>query len=77
MGWQHPALFPSLLAGRRPGREAYVRTSAEFWKLIGSPSYPQSREEVEKRAGDTFDRGVSTQGVARQMLAVGFLELDD
>jgi pimeloyl-ACP methyl ester carboxylesterase len=70
VGWQHPALIPSLLAGRRSGREAYVRTSTEFWKLIGSPSYPQSREEVEKRAGDTFDRGVSTQGVARQMLAV-------
>jgi pimeloyl-ACP methyl ester carboxylesterase len=70
VGWQHPSLLPSLLAGRKPGREAYVKTSAEFWKLIGSPAYPQSREQVESRAGDTFDRGVSASGVARQMLAV-------
>jgi pimeloyl-ACP methyl ester carboxylesterase len=70
VGWQHPSLFPSLLAGRKPGREAYVRTSADFWRLIGSPGYPQTREQVEKRAGDTYDRGVSPAGVVRQMLAV-------
>lgn len=70
VGWQHPTLLPSLLAGRKPGREEYVRTSADFWQQIGSPAYPQTREEVEKRAGDTYDRGVSASGVLRQMLAV-------
>jgi pimeloyl-ACP methyl ester carboxylesterase len=70
VGWQHPSLLPSLLAGRRPGREEYIRSSAAIWKLIGSPSYPQTQEEVEARAGETFDRGVSRSGVLRQMLAV-------
>lgn len=70
VGWQHPAVLPSLVGSRKPGREAYVRTSAEFWKLIGSPDYPQTRAQIEKRAGDTFDRGVSASGVMRQMLAV-------
>jgi len=70
VGWQHPSLLPGLLAGRRPGREAYIRASTEFWYLIGSPSYPQPRELVERRAGETFDRGVSASGVLRQMLAV-------
>ncbi|HEU5035473.1 MAG TPA: alpha/beta fold hydrolase [Nocardioides sp.] len=70
VGWQHPSLLPGLIGSRKPGREAYVRSSAAFWKLIGSPAYPQPREEVEKRAGDTFDRGVSANGVMRQMLAV-------
>jgi pimeloyl-ACP methyl ester carboxylesterase len=70
VGWQHPSLIPGLIGGRKPGREAYVRASAEFWKLIGSPGYPQTRAQVEKRAGDTFDRGVSASGVTRQMLAV-------
>ena len=70
VGWQHPSLLPSLLAGRKPGREAYVRTSTEFWKLIGSPAYPQPIEKVEQRAADTYDRGVFPHGVMRQMLAV-------
>ncbi|GAA1157302.1 alpha/beta fold hydrolase [Nocardioides aquiterrae] len=70
VGWQHPSLLPGLIGNRRPGREAYVRTSTAFWKLIGSPAYPQPQEQVEKRAGDTFDRGVSASGVMRQMLAV-------
>ncbi len=70
IGWQHPSLLPSLLAGRKPGREAYVRSSADFWAMIGSPGYPQTREQVEDRAGTTFDRGVSPPGVVRQMLAV-------
>ena len=70
VGWQSPSLLPSLIGGRKPGREAYIRTSTAFWKLIGSPDYPQPQEEIEKRAADTFDRGVSASGVMRQMLAV-------
>jgi pimeloyl-ACP methyl ester carboxylesterase len=70
VGWQHPSLFPALLGGRRPGREAYVRNSMAVWTLIGSPGYPQTREQVEKRAGETYDRGISAEGVLRQMLAV-------
>ena len=70
VGWQHPSLLPRFLAGRKPGREAYVRGSVAFWTLIGSPGFPQDREEVAKRAGETYDRGVNPHGVMRQMLAV-------
>lgn len=70
VGWQHPSLLPGLIGGRKPGREAYVAMSTAFWRQIGSPAYPQPVEVVEKRAADTFDRGVSASGVMRQMLAV-------
>lgn len=70
VGWQHPGLMPSLLANRKPGREAYVASSAAFWRLIGSPDYPQTEEKVRSRAEETFDRGISQAGVLRQMLAV-------
>ena len=70
VGWQHPSLLPTLVGARGPGRDAYIRTSTATWKLIGSPAYPQTHEAVEKRAGDTYDRGVSASGVMRQMLAV-------
>jgi pimeloyl-ACP methyl ester carboxylesterase len=70
VGWQHPALLPTMLADRESGREAYVQASTKLWQLISSPTYPQTREQVEKRAGDTFDRGIDRRGVTRQMLAV-------
>lgn len=70
VGWQHPSLLPKLLASRKPGREAYVRGNVAVWQLIGSPGYPQPAEKIAQRASDTYDRGVSTAGVMRQMLAV-------
>ena len=70
VGWQHPKLLPALLADRGNGRDAYVKSSADFWDVIGSPSYPQARDRVESRAGETFDRGVSRGGIMRHMMAV-------
>ncbi|NYG56735.1 alpha/beta fold hydrolase [Nocardioides perillae] len=69
-GWQHPRLFPGLLAARGAGREAYVAGSVAFWELIGSPAYRNDPETVRRRAEETFDRGYSASGVLRQMLAV-------
>jgi pimeloyl-ACP methyl ester carboxylesterase len=70
VGWQHPSLLPTLLAPRGASREAYIQASATVWRLIGSPAYPQTRESTQQRAGETYDRGVSSSGVLRQMLAV-------
>ena len=69
VGWQDPRLLPLLLA-RRSTREHYIQTSGKLWKLIGSPLYPDTAEQVRERAAETWDRGVSRAGVARQMLAI-------
>ncbi len=69
VGWQDPRLAPLLLA-RRSTREAYIETSAKLWQLIGSPMYPDTAEAIRDRAAETWDRGVSRAGVARQMLAI-------
>jgi pimeloyl-ACP methyl ester carboxylesterase len=70
VGWQDPRLLPLLLARTTGTREAYVESSARLWKVIGSPGYPETREAVRARAEETWDRGVSAAGVARQMLAI-------
>jgi pimeloyl-ACP methyl ester carboxylesterase len=70
VGWQHPSLLPTLLASRGPSRDAYVESSSAVWRLIGSPDYRQPLELTQKRARDTYDRGVSRSGALRQMLAV-------
>ncbi|WP_435770162.1 alpha/beta fold hydrolase [Nocardioides sp. SYSU DS0651] len=69
VGWQSPALLPTLLAPRGD-RDAYIRRALMVWKVIGSPGFPQSEDELRKRAGDTWDRGIDQAGVMRQMLAV-------
>jgi len=70
VGWQDPRLLPLLLAPRAGSREAYVAASARLWKIIGSPLYPDTTESIRERAGETWDRGVSASGVARQMVAI-------
>jgi pimeloyl-ACP methyl ester carboxylesterase len=70
VGWQDPRLLPLLLARSAHTRTGYVASSARLWKVIGSPAYPDTREAIAERAGETFDRGVSAAGVARQMLAI-------
>ncbi len=70
VGWQDPRLLPLLLTPRGRSREAYVTHSSRLWKMIGSPLYPDTPEAVSDRAGETWDRGVSAAGVARQMAAI-------
>jgi pimeloyl-ACP methyl ester carboxylesterase len=70
VGWQDPRLLPLLVARSVQSREAYVASSARLWKVIGSPGYPETRDTVQARAGETWDRGVTADGVARQMMAI-------
>jgi pimeloyl-ACP methyl ester carboxylesterase len=70
VGWQDPRLLPRLLERRATTREAYVASSARFWAIIGSVAYPDTEEAVLERAGETWDRGISASGVARQMVAI-------
>jgi len=70
VGWQSPALLPTLVAPRGPGREAYIRRAQLVWGIIGSPGFPQDDAELRRRAGETWDRGIDEAGVLRQMMAV-------
>jgi pimeloyl-ACP methyl ester carboxylesterase len=69
VGYQHPVLYPTLLAGSK-GRDGYIKSNLATWKLIGSPGYPHDDDKLRARAGETYDRGVSKSGILRQMTAV-------
>ena len=69
VGWQHPSLLPNFL-GRRAGREGYIQASIKTWRIIGSPGYPTSEERTRAHAAETYDRGVTSSGTLRQMVAV-------
>ncbi|MGH3358011.1 MAG: alpha/beta fold hydrolase [Nocardioidaceae bacterium] len=70
VGWQHPRLFPMLLARTGHSRAEYVRRSLATQRLIGSPGFERDLDEHRARAEETYDRGWSASGVLRQMLAV-------
>ena len=69
VGFQHPSLLPAFLA-RGVGRDAYVAASVKLARMIGSPGFPVVEEEVRRRAGETWDRGVDPRASARQILAI-------
>jgi len=70
VGWQDPKLLPALLAPRSTERDAYVAGSEKFWRMIGSPGYPEDPLHTRTKAGNTFDRGLNGPGVLRQMMAI-------
>jgi len=69
VGWQHPAVMPTLLS-KGGGKDAYVKSSVATWRLIGSPGYPEPEDAVRRRAAETYERGITAAGVGRQMLAI-------
>ena len=70
VGWQDPRLLPRLAAPRQRSRQDYISAAERFWALIDSPGYRIDRELLRDRAGSTWDRGVSSAGVTRQLLAI-------
>jgi pimeloyl-ACP methyl ester carboxylesterase len=70
VGWQDPRLLPMLLGKPAQSREEVIARSAYTWAAIGSPGYPTPPDEIRDRAGETFDRGMSPAGVARQLQAL-------
>jgi pimeloyl-ACP methyl ester carboxylesterase len=70
VGWQHPSLFPRLLAPRARTRDDYVEQALVMGRMIGSPGFPEDEQDARARAGETWDRGLNPPGVLRQMLAV-------
>ncbi|MGA9873913.1 MAG: alpha/beta hydrolase [Rhodococcus sp. (in: high G+C Gram-positive bacteria)] len=65
------ALIP-LMKGPGPGasREEIVAHSANTRRIIGSPAYPTSMDELLVTAGEMYDRNYNPAGAIRHMAAV-------
>jgi pimeloyl-ACP methyl ester carboxylesterase len=70
VGWQHPRLLPAMLRPIRPGREAYADSSVAMWRMIGSPGFDHDDERIREAAREAYDRGLSSAGALRQMMAI-------
>jgi pimeloyl-ACP methyl ester carboxylesterase len=70
VGWQDPRLMPMMLRPLSPGIDAYEASSVAIWRMIGSPGYPASEEDTRAVARATYERGISSSGSLRQMMAI-------
>jgi pimeloyl-ACP methyl ester carboxylesterase len=59
-----------LTRGKSPSPEDRMQHSLKMWQLIGSPGYPVADEERRLSLQRHFDRGMTLQGIMRQMLAI-------
>jgi pimeloyl-ACP methyl ester carboxylesterase len=50
--------------------ETLMAYNVKTWQLIGSPDYPTETSEIKAFVQRLMDRGMSTAGTARQMLAI-------
>jgi pimeloyl-ACP methyl ester carboxylesterase len=53
------------------GRERAIRRSMRLFRLIGSPGFPTSQEELRAKVERSIARSHYPPGVARQVLAIG------
>ncbi len=62
-----------LRLARRPqqtDRESLIAHSMQTWRLIGSPGYRSTEEELRARVERAFDRSYYPRGMARQTVAI-------
>jgi len=62
--------FGVLFGGPPKGRDQVIERAVKTFKVIGSPAYPFEEERIRQLAADSYDRGHSAAGVARQLHAI-------
>lgn len=65
-----PDAMAALMSPPAKTRDEAIARSLSTSRVIGSPGYPATEDEIRTRAARAFDRAFHPQGVARQMAAV-------
>jgi pimeloyl-ACP methyl ester carboxylesterase len=60
----------ALLRPPATSRDEAMAASIEASKVIGSPAYPASEDELRQRAGEAYDRAFTPEGTVRQLAAI-------
>jgi pimeloyl-ACP methyl ester carboxylesterase len=69
-GQPHPEAIPALLRAPARDREGYAKSAVEAFRIIGTKGVDGSDEFVRERARQSYDRGYSPAGVARQLVGI-------
>lgn len=64
------AAYKVLLQKPPQDRDGYAEHTVNLLKVIGSPGFPRDDDEIRRRSGIAFDRGLHPAGTGRQMMAI-------
>jgi len=65
-----PEALSILLTPLPTDRACYIECSVRIWRVLSGPKFPVSGTRVRKWAGQSYDRGLSPTGFARQYAAI-------
>ena len=65
-----PKVLPVFLAKPADSKEAYQERIVKLFKLVGSPAFERSDDELRELAALSWDRGNDPAGMARQLGAI-------
>lgn len=68
-----PSMALQLRMIRRPAkldRDGWVEHGVKTWRMIGSPGYPETEQDLIDKVARQVDRGLHPQGSARQTAAI-------
>jgi pimeloyl-ACP methyl ester carboxylesterase len=63
-------VMPTFMLAPPKDREAYINRIERLFKIVGSPGFERDEERLREMAGLSYDRGVSSAGLGRQLGAV-------
>ncbi|MBM9465077.1 alpha/beta fold hydrolase [Aeromicrobium sp. YIM 150415] len=69
-GWMDPRLIPMMLRPGATSREEFIAGQLAASLAIGSPGFPDDPDLVRATAELTYDRGWTSAGVTRHVLAI-------
>jgi len=70
VGQPHPEALPALLTSPPADGDAFAEFVVAAWRVIGSPGFAADEEALRARARASFDRGIHSDGTARQLVAI-------
>ncbi len=69
-GWIDPRLIPMMLRPGADSRDEFIAGQLAASRAIGSPAFPADPDVVRATAELTYDRGWTSAGVTRHLLAI-------
>lgn len=65
-----PEALSILLMPLPTERIDYIESCVHVWRVLSGPKFPVDETRVRKWAGQSYDRGLNPDGVARQLAAI-------
>lgn len=65
-----PEAMAILVTPAPTDRAGYIESSVQTWQVLNGPGYPLDENRTRERAGRFFDRGLSPEGMVRQLAAI-------